>query len=412
MITEKKTIYIGNHNIASQVTDLKIGLEKQGHQVFVGVHEINSIITESDVDFNFSLMKKYKFRGVRPIRLQRKLQTYFSPRNRVFRRMVRQCDIFIFVWSSFESDRSDYEYLKKKGKKIITFFVGSDIRWLPAHEQRQKSLSLLPIKFKDFDYSSNSLLTKLRYLRVAEKFSDLIFALPETAELAIRPYHIFRLFSDLSYYIENSDQNEIPQIIHIPSNPEIKGTKHILKAIEKLKNRGLKFEFKFYTNISRNKAIEYYQKADIVVGQMSGGTLAKQGIEVLASGTIFMTMLDPTLAQSKEYFKSNPAINVDVSCLEKELERVIAMNKEDRISLAKKGRPFVEKYHDAIKVSNEIISFLDSKHTYDHIPTFFREQYKPAKEELDILNKYTEFVKDCDWYEKHVKPGERDGLIF
>jgi hypothetical protein len=49
----------------------------------------------------------------------------------------------------------------------------------------------------------------------------------------------------------------------------------------------------------------------------------------------------------------------------------------------------------------------------DFYPTFFRDNFIPESEEAAaVYNKWNNYVKDCDWYKKHVKTGERAGLSF
>lgn len=45
--------------------------------------------------------------------------------------------------------------------------------------------------------------------------------------------------------------------------------------------------------------------------------------------------------------------------------------------------------------------------------SFFRNEFIPeSAEALSVYNKWTETVKDCNWYKKTIKPGKRAGLIF
>jgi hypothetical protein len=50
---------------------------------------------------------------------------------------------------------------------------------------------------------------------------------------------------------------------------------------------------------------------------------------------------------------------------------------------------------------------------FDYIPTFLRDKYIPANSrEAALINKWTAFVRDTDWYRKLIKPSQRDGLEF
>ena len=171
-------------------------------------------------------MKRYKFRGIRPIKLQQKLQRYFSPKERVFRKSLRQCDVFIFIWSSFKADFSDYKILKRKGKKIITMFVGSEVRWVDGLNQE---LSGFGGKL-EINETKEKLKRNLLALRVAEKYSNVILGQPNFMQLALRPYSNLFIPIKLEEFKHNPIQRKVPVIIHAPTNAEIKGSKYIERA--------------------------------------------------------------------------------------------------------------------------------------------------------------------------------------
>lgn len=409
-----KKIFIGLSNISSIIPSLVYGFEKLNFKTLTAVHTITSPIITTQIDYNFSKMKRYWFGGLRPRSLQFKLQEYFKPENRIWRKAKKECDTFIFIWDSFKKDFSDYEILKKEGKTIITLFVGSDIRWYNAMKQHFISLNLEPIKYESYDLSLNHLETKLRYLRTVEKYSDAIFSMPTQSQLGLRPYQYFNFPCIIEKIPHNPFQRKIPHIIHAPSDRKIKGTETILKAIDILKNEGLSFEFELLENIPNEVIIEKYADADIVVGQLSK-VLGKQGVEVLSCGTVLATGLSRECVLSDVYLKENPAVHIDINNIVEKL-RFLILNYDVRVELAQKGRAFTEKYHDVKLFCNHILQAVntsyDKKNNYVH-PLFFREDYIPeSKEAINIYNNWTNYVSDCDWYKKNIKSGERSGLVF
>src|SRR4051794_38099288 len=56
--------------------------------------------------------------------------------------IIRKHDVFLFQWGgvSLTYGNSEYPLLKRLGKKIISFFSGSDVRYMPAYCQEFDAL--------------------------------------------------------------------------------------------------------------------------------------------------------------------------------------------------------------------------------------------------------------------------------
>ena len=86
--------------------------------------------------------------------------------------------------------------------------------------------------------------------------------------------------------------------------------------------------------------------------------------------------------------------------------------------MAEKGRKWAEKYADPTCICNNIINNLNNPDIKpDYYPEFFRHHAIfnskwDSPDSIEICNKWTNFVKNCSWYKKYVKPGEREGLKF
>ena len=111
--------------------------------------------------------------------------------------------------------------------------VGSEVRWQPAMEQDYSNYNLPLIKYSKYNQYDKSLDDKLRFLRMAERYSDLTFGAPNGFQLALKPYHQIFVPIDLSLYAENCYQREFdPVVLHAPSHDDVKGTKSILPIVE------------------------------------------------------------------------------------------------------------------------------------------------------------------------------------
>ena len=71
------------------------------------------------------------------------------------------------------------------------------------------------------------------------------------------------------------------------------------------------------------------------------------------------------------------------------------------------------KHNTATMVAKGIMADLEQQREYNYSPQFLRNQYQPADEqEVALINKWTSYVKDCNWYSSTVKPGIRNNLVF
>ncbi len=414
-----KKIFIGFENIASMITDYKMGFESLGLRTITAVYQ-SSPIQHTVVDYNFAeLIRKMDVAASQEAGHKNRNESVNRLKRQIWERSLRECDIFIFIWSSFNPDFSEYAELKKRGKKIVTFFVGSDIRWIPAMEQEFDKFNIWPPEF-DSSYRRVPLINKLNYLRIAEKYSDFIGSDPDMSQLALRPYFNLGMPLWLEKFRENCNQRKIPKIIHAPSSRGTKGTKYVLDVFEALKSEGLKFETELIENLPNLEAIKKYEDSDILVGQLFSTYGGRQEHEALACGSIVLSGFTPDYAldyinkNSRHYqkVKEYPIVSVDPNSLYHELKKII-QDYPRRIEIAKMGPPYVKKYHDATKLASRTLDLLEQDNAEpDFYPTFFRNGFIPESNEVAIFNHYTEMVKECSWYKRHVMPGERCRLIF
>ncbi len=415
MIAKKKKIFIGTIDIAYQIRDFKKGFESLGYEVITGVQfdSLSRFKQKFDYDYVFSEVKKKWFRGIRPKRLQKYLQNKFNPRKKAIYKIIDECDIFLFMWTSLFVNNADLELLKKKGKKIVVFFVGSDIRYFHSFEQEMKKYGI-PSFYNDQMKAEplRQLESKLSYLRNVEKFADLIYNLPNQGQLALRPYFHFFVPVDTSLIKENTKQREIPVVIHAPSSRASKGTETILATFEQLKRDGLKFDSKLIENTPYEEALLEYTNADILVAELiipSGGKLDR---EALAAGTVVLSSIN------KDYIDlvpdDCPIIHVNPDNLYDQLKSLI-IDYPRRVSLARMGRPYVEKYHSINFIPGLILERLNINEKdlkYDYYPDFYLNEYVPESENIELHNDWIKVVKNCIWYKEHIKSGIRDSLDF
>ncbi|MEO8287252.1 MAG: hypothetical protein ABI670_12580 [Chloroflexota bacterium] len=74
------------------------------------------------------------------------------------------------------------------------------------------------------------------------------------------------------------------RILHAPSDREIKGTRHLLDAIERLKAAGYPVELMMLEGVPHDQVAEFCGNADIAVDQLMIGAYGTVSIEMMAKG--------------------------------------------------------------------------------------------------------------------------------
>lgn len=197
-------------------------------------------------------------------------------------------------------------------------------------------------------------------LRMYTKFTDKIFVstpdLLEWSPTAIWIPNPIDLEKFSYVGVENKSKSEEIIIVHAPSNRTIKGTEHVLNAINKLKKEGYKINLQLVENMLYNKAIEIYKEADIVIDWINPkfGIYGMVSIENMALGKPVLCSIKQNLIDN--HYLSLPIVNSNPSNLAQNL-RMLIEDYNLRKELGEKSRKYVEQMHDAVKVVNKVNRF-------------------------------------------------------
>jgi glycosyltransferase involved in cell wall biosynthesis len=363
-------VFIGLMEISNFAFTYSKGFRSLGHQTYSAVFTKNPYYPSSKYDVEIlresgSLWKRYMHAAVALLS--------------VFLKALRTCDTFIFLFgTSFLPRYWDYAILKMCGKRIVSVFLGDDIRhWCP-YEQEMRLLGcereLKPhiefIKSDDMSFFGQ----KIRVVRAAERYADLILSDPSIDQLQTRPYMGVRPPIDLSQYRFHVPDREVPLVLHAPSSRGGKGTDRVLAAVDQLRKEGIPFEFRLIEGVSNDQLRELLTEADILVDSLyNSGDFGMLAVESMASGNVVLGRYDPQHA----HIPSNcPVVNVNTETLTEQLRRAI-LDRDLRRELAYAGRKYVEKYDDYQKVVRQIIKWLEPGPAppYGYVPTFFRDGF-------------------------------------
>lgn len=307
------------------------------------------------------------FRGTRfklPADINLNLDTLFLPlralaRYRFFQQALRDYDVFHFNFGSSILDSRwlnfhfvDLPILRRAGKGIIVTFQGCDVR------QKMFSRRTFPISAcRECTYRQcTAILDRLRQARVAkvERFAHHHFVLnPDLMHFSPRAEFLPYASVDLRDWraLPVSTARTI-RVVHSPTDRSIKGTHYVLQAIEQLKAEGLPVELVLIEGLSRDEARQRYEAGDVFVDQLLIGWYGSFGVEAMALGRpVLCYIREPDLRfVPAEMAAELPVVRTTPRTLTEDLRRVV-LDATLRRDLGERGRAYVEKWHDPLKIA-------------------------------------------------------------
>ena len=213
---------------------------------------------------------------------------------------------------------------KKQGKKIVCCYYGSDLR--------------LRGLIRELDDISD--------LNITSEYDHL--ALKKDLHYLFYPYDPSELPG------KKNTPDDIPRIVHSPTNRKYKGTDLIISVIQKIKKEK-KLEFILMENKPRSEVLQVKSECDIAIdqvgGSMGGTGYGKAGLETLAMGIPTITNMT---GEYSGWLPENPFVvaNNSEQLYEKLLELIdnVGLRKQ----LGEQGKIWVDKYHGYKSVDSKL----------------------------------------------------------
>ncbi|QWV97029.1 glycosyltransferase [Geomonas nitrogeniifigens] len=347
-------IMIGVTEIGGNIPVVAGALRQLGHQVTTVVRQKNSWWPiEYDVDFSG-----------RDMTIEDVLDIGY---------LVGTHDVFIFQWArtSLLPNHADYPFIKKAGKKIISCFVGSDVRDTGAYKQwyvdGRRFLEKLP-------FPEDPVVNPLFSMRMAELHSEIILSQPNQSVLGVRPYHHFFLPMELSLYRQHIPAREVPVVVHAPSKSWLKGTDVIMAALETLKQQGVRYELRFLEGLPNDVVIKELINADVLIDELYFPLHGKLSLEGLACGC---AVVNGDREDYEPFPAERPFWYVNPDNIVERLRQLLT-DRDLRIRLALEGGPYMKMHHDHVRVMQRVMDKLEQGENCrcDHYPTFFTGGYR------------------------------------
>lgn len=275
-------------------------------------------------------------------------------REKFLKEAVDQYDIFHFHFGeTFYKDRSDLEYLRKCGKKLVVQHRGSDVRMLSIASTRDsRDVRVKGGRRREEKIIVEKLKELSRYIDHAIVADHELFSYVQGHYKHI---HFLRQFITLDKFPMSapSMDNSKPLIIHAPTNNYLKGTEYVVQGIDRLRRKGLSFDFRIINNLSHKRALMEYKQADIIIDQLLQGSFGVLSLEGMALGKPVICFIRDSMIP--HYPAGLPIVNANKDTFFEVLKRLIE-KPELRRTIGIAGRNYIEKYYDSRQLAGELVS--------------------------------------------------------
>lgn len=197
-----------------------------------------------------------------------------------------------FLPAYADQREAEFRFLRSKGKKIVCYFTGSDIRAPRLMEELERDLgepnlgTWLRTVVPGWASAAHDD-EKRRVGAVASEYADAIY----TAEVDQRGYFSvptrpFSYFFPSSAVTDDFAKFEHPErlvVLHAPTSPVIKGTQLVRAAVAALREEGYDFEYVELQNVTNDVVRKELARSHIVLNQFFAYVPGVFAIEAMAA---------------------------------------------------------------------------------------------------------------------------------
>lgn len=195
-------------------------------------------------------------------------------------------------------------------------------------------------------------------LKIISKYIKYVATDPEMSAYSM-PYFekvfILKQPIDLNeiYFSLPNKNNTKPIIMHIPTHQEVKGTKYIERAIERLKDEGFSLDYlRIEPKLTQTETRRLIATCDIYVDELRCGSYGVTAVEAMASGKPTITYIREDLLE--KYPKELPIVNANPDTIYNKLKELIK-DAELRLEIGINSRSYVEKHHSLEVIGPRLI---------------------------------------------------------
>lgn len=276
-------------------------------------------------------------------------------RDEFFEEALDRYDIFHFHFGeTFYPDKRDLKILKDHGKKLIVNHRGSEARMLSVARSFQNPYVTVKRSWVNEQKIKDNLSQLSEYIdhAIVNDYELHAYVAPFYKKVHILPHAI----DTGKFQPRYPQEGARPLLVHAPTHREIKGSKHIIGAVERLQSEGFDFDFKLIEGMAHAEAIELYEKATLVIDQLLIGAYGHLSVESMAMGKPVVCFIRDDL-QSK-YPSALPIISANPDTIYSTLKELLN-NPGYFKSMGKRSREYVMQNHDLNVIAHKLIKIYE-----------------------------------------------------
>lgn len=247
--------------------------------------------------------------------------------------------------------------LKRAGKTVLVTFQGCDVRPQPyCHCSRAECARETPLRG------------------------------PNARAMMAHADHTFHLNPDLRRWLPGSDflpyANIDPRVVapapppageelvvlHAPTDREVKGTEHVIAAVERLRARGVKITLDLVEGVTRDEVGRRLDRAGVVVDQLHIGWYGGLAVEAMAHGRPVLAAIREDEPADNPFGDELPIVRTGPERLEHDLAS-LASERERLQALGRASREFVLRRHDPTVVARQVLAHVPAPAGVPTAPT-------------------------------------------
>ena len=249
----------------------------------------------------------------------------------------------------------DLPLLRRAGKTIAVTYQGDDAR--------QGHGSPLAAAVGEGYYTPAGDALKRRTIATFDRYADRLFFLhPDLGDvLPERARFLAYASVDPAEWKprEPVPLPERPRIVHAPSHRGVKGTQHVVEAVEQLRRDAVPVELELVEGLSHAEARQAYERADLLVDQLLLGWYGALAVELMALGRPVVCYVDEATARRHappELLEELPVVRAGPGDLADVLRSLLTERRDEYSELARRSRAFAERWHDPGEIGRRMRS--------------------------------------------------------
>jgi len=146
-------------------------------------------------------------------------------------------------------------------------------------------------------------------------------------------------------------------VAHGPTNREVKGTAHVIAAIDALRGEGVKVRLDLVEDVLREQALARFGAADVIVDQLHIGWYGGLAVEGMALGRPVLAAITESAPGDNPFGAALPIVRTSPERLRDDLRELLA-DRGRRLRIGAQGRAFAERHHDPRTIARTVLHDL------------------------------------------------------